>query len=208
MLVFNKRRGGEAARTLLTSYLDRAREVTNQDILKVLSPLEQKLAEKLDLIEILGKRKRRVPIILTPYVKAALDVLVSKRTSMGLGPNQYLFAKAGSKTYVPGWKAVKLACEGCALKQPGLITSTKLRKYLATVTQVMQLDNQQLEWVANHLGHSIDVHRSFYRLPNELLQVAKVSQLLLASEQGRIHQYADRTLQDINVEGNYIFIPR
>ena len=187
---------------MVTAYLDRSRQVANQDILKTLSPLEQKLAEKLDMIEVLGKRKRRVPVIITPYVKAAIDTLVLKRNSMGLAGNQYLFAKAGSKTYLPGWKAVKLACEGCSLKEPHLITSTKMRKYLATVTQVMQLDNQELEWVANHLGHNLEVHRSFYRLPNELLQVAKVSQLLLASEQGRLHQYADRSLQDINVEGN------
>ena len=84
---------------------------------------------------------------------------------------------------------------------PDLITSTRLRKYLATVTQVLQLDDNQLEWVANHLGHNLQVHRQFYRLPSEVLQLAKVSQLLLASEQGQMHKYQGMSLDDLNVEG-------
>ena len=52
-VIFNKRRGGEASRLLVSSYLDRKRESQNEDIAKTLSPLEQKLAEKLDLVDVI-----------------------------------------------------------------------------------------------------------------------------------------------------------
>ena len=164
--IFNKKRGGEAARLLVSTYTGRQRDVVaNGDLLKTLSPLEAKLVEKLALVEVLGKRKRRVPIILTPYMQNALDTIVRFRTEMDLEDNPYLFSKAGTKTFVPGWVAIKTACKLCQLKRPDLITSTRLRKYLATVTQVLQLDDNQLEWDANHPGHNLQVHRQFYRLP-------------------------------------------
>ena len=199
--VFNKRRGGESARLLLETYVNRRRGATNKDIAATLSPLERKLAEKMDLVEVLGKRKRRVPIILAPFMRTAMDLIVRLRPRMSLRGNPYIFAKAKAKSYVPGWSAIKSACGICELKKPELITSTKIRKYLATVTQVLQLDEQQLEWVANHLGHSLDVHRHFYRLPSDVLQLTKVSQLLLAAEQGCINSYKDKSLNDLDVKG-------
>ncbi|XP_071491981.1 uncharacterized protein [Diadema antillarum] len=42
-----------------------------------------------------------------------------------------------------------------------------------------------MDIVANFLGHDLHtVHGDFYRLPNEVLQVAKVSKILLSMEQG------------------------
>ena len=61
---------------------------------------------------------------------------------MSLHRNPYIFAKAKAKSYVQGWVAIKRGCSICMLKKPELITSTKIRKYLATVTQVLQLDTQ------------------------------------------------------------------
>jgi hypothetical protein len=43
------------------------------------------------------------------------------------------------------------------------ITCTLVRKYTATVSQLLTLEENQLEWLCNHMGHSIQVHRQFYR---------------------------------------------
>ena len=59
--------------------------------------------------------------------------------------------------------------------------------------------------LAKFMGHDIRVHREFYQLLEETLQVAKVSKLLLASEQGR-SDLQGKTLDDIDVsvdEGEY-----
>jgi hypothetical protein len=49
------------------------------------------------------------------------------------------------------------------LKNPEAITSTNLRKYMATITQVLDLKEHQLQWVLNHMGHTLDVHKLHYR---------------------------------------------
>ena len=158
----------------------------------------------MSMVEVIGKRKRRVPVLLTPHMISALDALVDLRVAVGVPDgNPYLFVKAGAKSHVKGWDAIRYACGLVDLKHPELVTGTKLRKYLATVTQLMSLNENQLEWVANHLGHDIRVHRQFYRLPDEVIQVSKISQLLLASEQGVVHQYANKSLDEINIGGTY-----
>lgn len=204
VIVFNKRRGGEASRLLVETYKNRSRRIANSDIASHLSPLEQELSKIMSMVEVIGKRKRRVPILLTPYMVSALDALVDLRVAVGVPANNpYLFTKAGGKSNVKGWDAIRYACGQVDLQHPQLVTGTKLRKYLATVTQILNLNENQLEWVANHLGHDIRVHRDFYRLPDEVIQVAKVSQLLLASEQGVVHQYANKSLDEIDIGGNY-----
>ena len=78
------------------------------------------------------------------------------------------------------------------LKNPSAITSTNLRKYVATVTQIISLEKEELEWVADHLGHNIEVHREFYRLQESTLEVSKVSKLLLAIDNGCVYELAGK----------------
>lgn len=61
-----------------------------------------------------------------------------------------------------------------------MITGTKLRKYIATITQVASLTQDDPDWVARHLGHDIRIHREYYRMHDSTLELAKVSKLLLA----------------------------
>jgi len=62
----------------------------------------------------------------------------------------------------------------------------------------MDLKANEIEWLANHLGHSKLTHHKFYRLPNDVLQVAKIGKLLLGIEQG-IHSLKGRTLDEIEL---------
>jgi len=50
------------------------------------------------------------------------------------------------------------------LESPESVTATNMRKYTATVTQLLSLGEHQLEWLCKHMGHSIQIHRDFYRL--------------------------------------------
>ncbi|XP_064647457.1 uncharacterized protein LOC135500139 [Lineus longissimus] len=56
-----------------------------------------------------------------------------------------------------------------------------------------------MDIVAKFLGHDIRIHREFYRLPDETLQVAKVSKLLLAMENGTFLKCKGKNLEDIDV---------
>jgi len=49
------------------------------------------------------------------------------------------------------------------LKSPQLLTPTRTRKYLATLLQLLDMNEAELTWMTNHMGHSKDVHMQWYR---------------------------------------------
>ena len=60
-----------------------------------------------------------------------------------------------------------------------------------------------MDLLARHLGHDIRIHHDFYRLHDAALELSKISKLLVATEEGNIHIYSGKSLNDINVS-NYI----
>lgn len=202
IIVFNKRRGGEVSRITLKDFTERPKwsSQKNEDISKSLTELEKKLAEKLDMIKVSGKRGRHVPILLTQDVVKAMDLLVRERRNVTVRENnKYFFATTGDK-YLRGHEVLHTYVNNAGVSNPAAITSTNLRKYIATVSQVISLDKEELEWIADHLGHSIEVHRDFYRLQESTLEMCKVSKLLMAVENGSIHKLVGKKLSDIELE--------
>lgn len=57
---------------------------------------------------------------------------------------------------------------------------------MATLLQILNLKNNELDQVSDFLGHDIRVHREYYRLPEATIQLAKISKLLMAMEKGRL----------------------
>ncbi|WP_411686655.1 hypothetical protein, partial [Acinetobacter pseudolwoffii] len=60
----------------------------------------------------------------------------------------------------------------------------------------------EMDQLADFLGHDIRIHREFYRLPNKTLQLAKISKLLIALEQGRVTDFQGMNLDQITVAPN------
>lgn len=63
-------------------------------------------------------------------------------------------------------------------------SSTKLRKQIGTLSEVLNLSNTELDQLADFLGHDIQDYRQFYRLLEGTLQLAKISKNFLALEKG------------------------
>ena len=97
------------------------------------------------------------------------------------------------------WDLLGKFSNQAGLERSDLMTSTNLRKYTCTVSQIMQLEENELEWLCTHMGHSIDVHRNFYRLPAAALELAKISKLLIASEEGSVHKQVGESLSNIQM---------
>jgi len=85
------------------------------------------------------------------------------------------------------------------LKHPVLMTSTALRKYISTVAQIIHLEKGELEWLANHLGHDLEVHKSFYRLHESTVELSKVSRLLLAVDSGSTAKFSGKSLAKVHM---------
>jgi hypothetical protein len=96
------------------------------------------LANRVDMVQIPGKRTRLVPILIMPAIRKAMDLLVDMRQKHTLMPNnRYFFASDSQNGYLDQWQVLKSQSDAAGLKRPDLIRSTRLRKYMATVAQVI-----------------------------------------------------------------------
>lgn len=99
------------------------------------------------------------------------------------------------------WDTVRRNAFPNWIKNPDAITSTKLRKYIATITQVLSLEEKELDWLARHLGHDIRTHREYYRLHESTIEIAKISKLLLAVDSGKAGSLKGKSLEEIAIDG-------
>lgn len=156
---------------------------------------------RLDLVQIRGKRGRTVPVILTKEIKEGIDLLLATRERVGINPkNIYVFANC-QLSYLRDWEVFQKISsnEELGLKQPDAIRSTRLRKYVATVSQVLSLEENELDWLARHMGHDLRIHREYYRLHTSILELAKVSKILTTVDRGEVSKWAGKPLKDIDI---------
>lgn len=52
------------------------------------------------------------------------------------------------------------------------------------------MESSELQMLADHLGHSVNIHTNVYRLQQNLIERSKVAALLTAVEKGSIHKYS------------------
>ncbi|XP_073672227.1 uncharacterized protein [Paramisgurnus dabryanus] len=201
IILFNRRRQGEAAKMLLETYEKKNTEALNDDVMQCLSKLERDLSNDFTRIVIRGKRGRKVPVLLTGDMKKALDFLIEHRTQENgiLYTNKYVFAKAKSDSHIRGSDCLRKFANLCNAKHPETLTSTQLRKHIATLCQIMNLKDNELDQVAKFMGHDIRVHREYYRLTENTIQLAKMSKLLMAIECGTA-VYKGKSLDEIDLE--------
>ena len=196
--MFNRRRQREVS-TLQVKDLEQDSS-HNPDIVKSPTSFEQELCRKLTRVEVFGKRGRIVPILLTKAMKSSVDLLVQYRREAGVSKhNEYVFASSNflSEGYLRGSDALRKAAKEAELEHPELITGTNLRKQVATLSQIVNLRDNELDVLAQYMGHDIQVHREFYRMPSATMQLAKISKLLLALDKGTLPQNC--RLDDIEV---------
>ena len=67
--------------------------------------------------------------------------------------------------------------------------------------QILDLQSSELDWLSRHLGHTISTHKDFYRQHEAVVEITKVSKLLMCAEAGNISNYKGQGLEDISVEG-------
>ncbi|XP_061767061.1 uncharacterized protein si:ch211-195b21.5 isoform X2 [Nerophis ophidion] len=203
IILFNRRRQGEVAAMPLLAFLSRDTTDTHEDVDWALSEVEKKLYRHFSRIVIRGKQGRPVPILLTPKMVCALELLVKYRESCGvLKDNSYLFARPRAMTHFRGSDCIRDYAKACHAKCPVSLTSTKLRKHAATLSTVLNMTDTEMDQLANFLGHDIRTHRKFYRLPEKTLQLEKISKVLMALEQGRLSEFHGNNLDEITIGGN------
>ena len=184
---FNARRGGEPSTLTLDHWKDAEDDKWKKpESLSLLSEAEKQLANRLKVLYILGKRRRQVPILFTEETIAAIRLLIATRSNADISAdNKYIFARQQeSINHISGWVAVKAVASKASLSKPQLMTSTRIRKELATTLQLLDMKESELLFVTNHLGHSINVHKQWYRQEESTMELTKVARVLMAKDDG------------------------
>jgi hypothetical protein len=118
IIVFNKRRGGEASRLKVDTYLDVKKKCKdlklNAELYCSLDADEKLMANSHLLIRTIGKCGTHVPIILTRKMKSAVDVLVAVADRKKIGfsdSNPYVFGIPGCDTHLKAWSILNAICK-------------------------------------------------------------------------------------------------
>lgn len=202
VLLLNRRRPGELQRLSLDIYLlsnNTNSDSTYEEFSEVVSPTEKILLSRLKRVVIRGKRGRGVPVLFSPDVQTHIQVLLNHRKKFVSEKNLFLFGNPQTTLPLCGYKILQKYAKACGAKNPMAITATRLRKHLATLTQLFNMSENDLEQLANYMGHTIAVHRDNYRLPDDVFQTAKISKLLLLMEKGQAAEFKGKTLNDIDL---------
>lgn len=201
VIIFNRRREGEVSKMTLNAFTLRDNASSNPEVELALSELEKKLCKHFERIEIRGKRGRKVPILLTPNMLSSMELLVKTRKNCEvLDENPYMFSRPQALSYFRGSDVIRYIAQRCEAINPVALSSTKLRKHVATMSKVLNLKENEMDDLANFLGHDIRVHREYYRLPEGTLQLAKISKVLMALERGQLCKFKGKSLDEIDID--------
>ncbi|XP_060081304.1 uncharacterized protein LOC132560656 [Ylistrum balloti] len=200
IILFNRRRSGEVERLSLDVFSLKSKTDLMPDVKETLNNLEKHLVENLSRVETRGKRGRKVPILFPKKTEEALDLLIQYRSAAGIEKgNPYAFAN-NAIGYVRGADCMRSTASEAKLENPENMRSTNLRKHVATLSQVVNLRDNELDILAQFLGHDVKVHRNFYRLPEDTIQIAKVGKLLMAANKGTLGKFSGKSLDDISID--------
>ncbi|KAF7644540.1 hypothetical protein LDENG_00220200 [Lucifuga dentata] len=203
IILFNRRRKVEVSGMMLSSFLSRDASHPREDINWALSEVEKALYTHFSRVVVKTKGGHLVPILLTPKMLDALDLLIKNRDSCGiLEDNQYMFARPSAMTHFRGSDCLRSFFLACDVKCPKALTSAKLRELAATLSTVLNMSNTEMDHLANFLRQNIRIHHDFNMLPEKTLQLAKVSKVLLALEQGGISDFYGKSLDEIDIDPN------
>ncbi|XP_033758006.1 uncharacterized protein LOC117340354 [Pecten maximus] len=202
LLLFNKRRSGEIDQITVKQYAQRRKELEDVDesLIGELTDLERKLLESHDLMVVRGKRTRPVPVIIPESVKNCMSYIANSNIREKVGiEGRWLFASTGFCS-MRSYDSLKTVITECSLKAPAKITSVTLRKYMATLTQVMDLKDGELQWACDHLGHTKAVHLSHYRQMSGFIERVKMANLILVQDMNLAGALKGKQLADQQVD--------
>lgn len=201
LIVFNRRRPREVELLTVCDYIKQisTKKSVHDEVFQSLTIPEKVSLQRMKILMVRGKRGRGVPILIPENIKNSMDILASHNKT-----KTYLFARAAEDATTPmrAYQVVADLAEAARpkLKHPENIRCTKLRKNLATLSQILNLKKNELEQLANHMGHNVATYREYYRLPDETVLLAKMSKLLFLAQKGRIHEFKGKSLNEISID--------
>lgn len=182
--LFNGRRQSEVAAMPLQTYMNGTNEVANKDFTQYLSPLEKNFIEGFTKLAMRGEEGEPVLVLLTKEMKESLDFLVAQRSAESciLDSNRFVFAEQNSDSHLQASSCLRKLAVACEAKRPETVTSTQMRVHVANLSQIMSLNDNEVDQLAKLMGHDITERRESSCLTENPLLLANMSKGLIAME--------------------------
>ena len=192
LTLFNARRGGEAARMLISEFAEAREDEWINKQQPNLDALDQKLVKETKMAYIMGKgSKSLVPLLIPKDVWPAILLLVSSENREFVGvssKNPYVFAPiktSNVENHISGWHAIDSICSKLELQSRSRITATKNRHYVSTIYSTLDLPEKEHEFFFKHMGHSKATNEQNYQCPPGLMEIIKVGKMLTNIDAGQ-----------------------
>lgn len=189
--IFNRRRAGEIERLKLSDFQNKEAldENVNKDLFSNLSEDTIQYAKQYVRLTLRGKLSRTVPVLLSPFIVEYIEILIKYRKEVGIrSDNEYVFAVPSGnslkKKYIRACPLMRRFSNECGAVIPSALRGTTLRKHIATFTAMLDIEDTQVDRLANFMGHDKAIHKNIYRVPVPVAEMTDVSRLLVAAMGG------------------------
>lgn len=149
------------------------REGLTNEFMDSLTETEKVLTTQYIKIQTIGKATQQVPVLIPKRVFKYYELIYDIRTNSPewfpphphkpTRKNNYFFAFPNSNRWICGIAGIKKRAKKCEAKQPNSLTVVRLRKHIATVTQILSLKENDVEQLAKFMGHTKKTHEQFYK---------------------------------------------
>ncbi|KAK3910780.1 Thiamine-phosphate synthase [Frankliniella fusca] len=167
-VIFNRRRRpGETGRlTILIFQKAKSSVELDSEVMKCFTESERALARSLKIVQIRGKRGRKVPLLFNRLMYSAVSTLVSRRRQFSVHKvNPHVFAIPGnSSSNIGQHDVLREEAKECGAEDP----------------------KNDVDILASFMGHDTRTHREFYRISDEALQLARASKFFTLLDRGEL----------------------
>lgn len=163
-MVHNRKRPGDAQYTRLESYTQITTENNQEEFVANMTAAEKLLNSQYKRITTLGKGSKRVAILFPQKLQNYVDLLIKTRSNFVNAANPYLFGDPNTLEWLNGPYLMAKFAKSSKARHPETLTSSRLRKQIATVLQVLNLSPVEREQLASFMGHTEKTHNEYYRL--------------------------------------------
>lgn len=129
-----------------------------------------------------------------------IDLFLSLRKQAGVKEeNPYLFGAPLKSQHLSCSVALNEFSINCGAKHPIRLRSTALRKQIATVAQILILNDNEVQQLSDFMGHNIEVHRRHYRQNEEVTQITKLAKFFMLQSGRDLNKFKGKTLDELEV---------
>lgn len=163
-VLLNRKRIGEVQYLTHKTYTSNVLDTQHEEVLETLTESEKVLTKSFKRVVTGGKGTKPVAILFPRSLQKYIEILLSARSKCIPETNQYLFANPKTENrWLSGYHTLIKLAKLSGVKNKELFTSTRLRKHIATILQVMNITDCEMEQFANFMGHTKKTHENYYR---------------------------------------------